>query len=132
MADPDYDAFEDLDEDAPDPEQAAEQQRLEIEEKQREGFEFWKSALGTVVGRREIWNLLTDSGAFRIGNANYAIAGAGFPQDRATDYHMGARDWGDKWHKWFLVHHTEATIQMWVENDPAYAVVTEKTKRAPD
>ena len=83
--------------------------------------DWWRQALSSKVGRRCIWERLNAAGTFRRGNEHYAMGPAGVPADRATDYHMGAHDYGRQWWEWLLAVETELAIAMRVENDSAYA-----------
>jgi len=58
-----------------------------------EASAFWKSILGTKVGRREIWKLLSDSHAFED---RFACGPNGFPQVEATWFQAGEKSFGQR------------------------------------
>jgi hypothetical protein len=101
-----------------------ERERLDREladERRREDQKWWTAALSTKVGRRCIWERLQAAGTFRRGSEHFAMGPGGVPADRATDYHMGAHDYGRQWWEWLLAVETELAILMRVECDPSYA-----------
>lgn len=107
-------------------EQRNQDARIRAEEDARASWRWWNDILSTKVGRREIWGWIESAGTFRRGNENYAVAPAGVPADRSTDYHMGSRDFGLSRWDWLQVYHTEHAIMMRAENDPTYADVRRK------
>ena len=104
-------------------EEKADREKLDREATERERMEWWAMLLSTELGRREVYGWLTDGGAFRIGNQHFGVTAIGMPHDVATVYHLGARDFADKWHKWLMVNFTELAVMMWIENDSAYAAL---------
>lgn len=100
-----------------------EKDALRAEEDARAVLRWWSDVLSTPIGRREIWRRIDAAGTFRRGNENYAMSPGGVPADRATDYHMGARDYGLAWWTWLEVNFTEWAVLLRIENDPQYAQV---------
>jgi hypothetical protein len=103
-----------------DPAVAAKQERKRRREAAKiaaEKREWWHAALSTEVGRREIFALINQAGAFRLGNAHFPAG----ESESATFYHLGQADFGRAWFQHLEFHHTELAILMRAENDPIFA-----------
>lgn len=90
--------------------------RNRLERKQ--GAAFWRMALSTASGRRELYLLLQTCGTFRT---TFACGPNGFPDERATWHAAGQRDIGERlFISWQLIDR-ESTFRMLDENDPRFA-----------
>lgn len=94
-----------------------ESKKRRVERERKEGEEFWRKALNTFVGRREIWRLLTDARTFE---ERFASGPNGFPNSQATDYYRGERDFGLRLYQKLLVIDLEHVSQMHIENDTRF------------
>ena len=83
----------------------------------RERAEFWGRALGTVEGRRQVYSLMSDAGAFET---IFAVTPGGQPDPAATWFRAGQREFGQRL---FLTVQQAAyalTYRMMAENDHRY------------
>jgi hypothetical protein len=110
--------------------EAADIEREKAKIARREEQTWWRQALSSKVGRRCIWERLQAAGTFRRGNEHFTVAPNGSAFDRATDYHMGAHDYGRQWWEWLLAVETELAILMRCESDPSFAAF--RRDRVPD
>lgn len=89
-----------------------------IQREAREGIDFWRAALSTIVGRRELWAFLQSCHAFE---ERFACGPNGHPQPDATWYHAGERDTGQRLYRSLFRIDRDAIGKMHDENDPAFA-----------
>lgn len=61
-------------------------QKRELELRERERREFWSQALGTVVGRREIWAILAACHPFEV---KFGMGPSGVPDPQASFMALG-------------------------------------------
>lgn len=80
----------------------------------REAEEFWRAVFSTPVGRREIWRLLDEAGAFET---RFACTPAGFPDPKATWFHYGQRELGQRLYQGWLFRLPDEIRLMHAEND---------------
>lgn len=92
-------------------------QRISKKFKESRAVGWWRMALSTVDGRRELYRLLGECGAFRI---SFPAGPNGAPDPGAHQYFAGRRDLGLQFfHEWML-HDREGVLTMLDENDPTY------------
>lgn len=84
---------------------------------QREGEEFWQNILKSEVGRRELWELFSESHAFE---ERFACGPAGFPQVEATWFHAGEQSFGLRIYQRMLAIDPVAVRTMHIEHDPRF------------
>lgn len=75
---------------------------------------FWKSILGTEVGRREIWKLLSDSHTFED---RFACGPNGFPQVEATWFQAGEKSFGQRFWLTLQRYDVDSVLLMHREHD---------------
>lgn len=109
-----------------DPDIAKEEKRLkelrEDEDRKRvEGEEWWRESLSTIIGRRELWELLREMHAF---DDRFPITPVGFPDTNAAWFAAGQQSKGQSlWLKWLKLDPDNTTLMM-RENDPRFAPVS--------
>jgi hypothetical protein len=89
-----------------------------IDQRKREDTDWWSVALSSPIGRRCIWTMIVEFGAFET---TFGHTPAGFPDPNFTFYKMGARECGLKLWQRLEIEHTEMAILMRRENDPAFS-----------
>ena len=110
---------------AADPVQIRAAHRKQRETKQ-DATKFWAGVFATAIGRREMWNLLQEAGAFEV---QFACGPNGFPQVEATWFKAGASNYGLRlYHSWLLAE-PEGVRQMHIENDSRWAKPKRRQKR---
>lgn len=72
---------------------AVSRRRIRTKLEARKGAEFWRLALGTEPGRRELYLLLQAAGTFET---PFAVGPNGFPHESATWFKAGAHDLGQR------------------------------------
>lgn len=102
---------------------AAEPERIKkkaarLKKTEDESGDFWRSALSGVVGRREIWGILTAAHAFE---ERFACGPNGFPQVEATWFHAGEQALGLRIYHMLMRIDRAAVMKMHDENDAAFA-----------
>ena len=88
--------------------------KTRIQREYDEAANFWKSVLGTEIGRRQVWQLLTDSRAFEI---SFACGPNGFPQSEATWFKAGETSFGQRFWLTLQRFDVDAVLLMHREND---------------
>ena len=94
-------------------------------QKKDQSAEFWKEILSTVVGRQEIWALLTEARTFET---RFACGPSGFPQTEATWFHAGQQDFGLRLYQKLLAISPTDVLQMHKEWD--YRFIPTKPRRS--
>jgi hypothetical protein len=122
---PDSETDDQRDKGADDPIAADARERREYESKKRklarqkkEGEDLWRAVLGTEIGRREVWGLLSDARTFE---ERFASGPNGFPNPQATDYYRGERDFGLRLYQKLLVIDLDHVKLMHNECDARFA-----------
>jgi hypothetical protein len=91
---------------------------------------FWKMVLGSEVGRREMWRIISGSGAGHAFETRFACGPNGFPDDRAAWYARGEQDLGLRlYHEW-LRRDPSAIALMHQENDHRFRKTRGRRRRA--
>ena len=99
--------------------------RLQAKERAR----FWQSVLGTEIGRREVWGLLSAAGTFET---PFACGPNGFPHPEATWFKAGQQEVGLRLFFSMQRIDAQAVFQMQQENDPRFARVKMPPKQADE
>ena len=86
--------------------------------KEEEAGDFWRRALGTEVGRRELWGVLAAAHAF---DERFSCGPNGFPQPEATWFEAGQQAFGFRLYRSWLRLAPDGVALMMQENDPALA-----------
>lgn len=95
-----------------------ESQARRIKREAKEGEAFWRDALASPVGRRELWALLGDLSTFR---ERYATSPNGGSAPEKQDYWRGQRDAGlALWRKLMRLD-AQNVLLMHTEHDPEVA-----------
>ncbi len=90
------------------------------EREAREADSFWRSVLGSEVGRREMWRLIAGSGGAHAFEARFPSSEAGVPYPEAAFYERGVQDFGLRiYHAW-LLRDPAAVALMHAENDARF------------
>ena len=92
----------------------------------REAAEFWKGIFDSEVGRREMWAILNDAGAF---NTRFACGPTGFPDANATWFHAGSQAFGQGLYQKWLARDPVAVAAMHHENDARFTEPKKKKSR---
>ena len=92
-------------------------QRLTQQFIKRQADEFWREVLGSEVGRREIWRLLTDAHTFE---ERFACGPNGFPQPEATWFHAGEQAFGLRFYLTLQQRARDLVMAMHDENDARF------------
>lgn len=79
-----------------------------------EAVAFWKMALGSKVGRREIWRLLRDAHTFED---RFAVGPNGFPNAESTWFQAGEKAWGQRLWLTLQKYDLGSVLLMHSEND---------------
>ena len=125
MAEPDE--GDEATEDQPAPEEAQpnaadpkalKEQRRKARRSKDQAKDFWRRVFGDEVGRREMWRLLQEAHTFE---ERFACGPNGFPQETATWYQAGERDFGLRLYHSFLVLDPEGVLKMHTECDNRFA-----------
>lgn len=90
--------------------------------RERDKDEFWRTVLGSVVGRREMWTIIaglpgTGLHAF---NPDFGTSPLGFNDPNAAWYQRGQQDYGLKLYHELFVRSPALVLQMHTENDPRF------------
>jgi hypothetical protein len=88
-----------------------------IARQRKEGEEFWRKVLDSEIGRREVWNLLSDAHAF---DTRFACGPNGFPQPEHTWFLAGGQDFGQRLYQKLLVIDLANVTTMHIEHDPRF------------
>ena len=86
--------------------------------RKEEASDFWRRALGSEVGRRELWGVLASAHAF---DERFACGPNGFPQPEATWFEAGQQALGFRLYLSWLRLAPEGVGLMMAENHPALA-----------
>ena len=84
----------------------------------KESERFWQAVFASKVGRREMFGLLRDCGAFET---TFACGPNGFPQPEATWFKAGQAEFGRRMRDTWVVTHTAAFALMLAENSHDHA-----------
>ncbi len=79
---------------------------------------FYRGLFSTVIGRREMWAILTSCHTFET---QFAVGPGGFPDPLATWFHAGEQALGQRLYQSWLLMDREGVFQMQDENDPRFA-----------
>lgn len=90
---------------------------LSAAQKHRQGTDWWRAALATETGRRELWGILADCHAFE---ERFACGPNGFPQAEATWFEAGKQSFGLRLYQSWLRIDRDAVSLMLDENDPRF------------
>ena len=88
-----------------------------IEQRQIEAQKFWEWALGSDIGRRELWGILNEAHTF---GEHFACGPNGFPQTEATWFHAGEQSLGMRLFLSWQVFSPEGVMLMLKEHDPRF------------
>lgn len=95
-------------------------QERELVTQEQERTVLWRTILSTVVGRREIWNILAAAHPFEI---KFGLGPSGVPDPQATFMAMGEQQFGLRWFFKLQVLAPGEVAQMLLENDPRFKKV---------
>jgi hypothetical protein len=93
----------------------ASQKKIEID--QTNELSWWKSALATDVGRRIMWGLLQETGAFQD---NFGCSPNGSPDQQATWFNAGKKAFGLHLYHKMMEMEMQSIFFMHKENDPRF------------
>lgn len=93
--------------------------RTKAKLREEEAADFWRRALGSEVGRRELYSILADAHAFQ---ERFGCGPNGFPQPEETWFHAGEQAQGFRLYLSWLRLAPESVQLMMQENYPALAV----------
>lgn len=94
--------------------------RTKAKLREEEAADFWRRALGSEVGRRELWGVLQSAHAFE---ERFACGPNGFPQPEATWFEAGQQALGFRLYRSWMRLAPEGVTLMMTENDPALAAM---------
>ena len=99
--------------DAASPRKVRTQQRA-ARDREKEAERFWVGIMETDVGRRMMWDMLTEAGTFEM---RFAASPTGFPDPHATFFHLGEKAFGERLHATLMKHAPAAVLLMRQEHD---------------
>ena len=82
---------------------------------------FWVAVLSSDIGRREIYGILRENGAFE---AIFGVGPSGIPQPEASWYNAGRRDTVQRLFFTLQRYAYHQTFQMMAEHDPRFKAST--------
>lgn len=103
--------------------EAVREQNKKLGRADREAAEFWQQVFAHPIGRREMWNLLTEMGTFET---RFGIGPNGFPNPESTWFNAGQQDFGLRLYFSWLRLDRAGVLLMQDEFDPNFP----KPKRA--
>lgn len=113
---------------ASDPKRMKAQRKRQARTK-NQGEEFWKAAISTETGRREIFDLLRQAGTFE---ERFACGPNGFPQPEATWFNAGQKAFGERFYLSLARIDRAAVLAMHDENDARFVKPKARSKRDPE
>lgn len=85
--------------------------------KKEQAADFWRDALRREAGRKAIWDILDGAGTF---TTTFSSGPVGFPDERATWFHAGQRDIGERLFNALVILDRENAFRLLDEHDPRF------------
>jgi hypothetical protein len=98
---------------------AIKQRTLKQKQKQHEARDWWRAALSTEIGRRELWGVLAEGHPFE---KRFGCGPNGSPQPEGTLYESAKQDYALNIFLSWLKLDRDGVNLMLDENDPRFAV----------
>lgn len=102
-------------------------QGAKIRREKDEVADFWQRAMAEKIGRKVLWDLLTEEGLFLT---VFGASPVGFPDANQTFFNMGRKDVATRLYSKLMLYDRVAIGIMHDENDSAYA--KPKKRKAKD
>jgi hypothetical protein len=94
-----------------------ERKRERIAREQREAYAFWKQALNSPVGRRELWRLIATGAGAHCFETRFPCGPAGAPDGNACWHAKGEQDFGLRLYRYWIGVDPAAVCKMHDEHD---------------